>query len=98
MKGAVRHGGKHKRMELVPGCLTVDDVPPEVLDLDQALHKLAEEDPVKARLVTLRFFGGLSVKEAASILGMSTTTADRHWDFARAWLYRAMDSDTALDA
>ena len=64
-----------------------------MLDLDAALDKLAAEDPVKARLVTLRFFAGLTLVEAASALGISRATADRHWSYARAFLYDAMDGD-----
>ena len=58
----------------------------ELLALDEALHKLAGEDPEKARLVELRYFGGLTGDEAAAALGISPTTADRHWAYARAWL------------
>jgi DNA-directed RNA polymerase specialized sigma24 family protein len=57
-----------------------------LLALDEALHKLAATDPVKARLVELRYFAGLSGDQAAQVLGISPTTADRHWAYARAWL------------
>jgi RNA polymerase sigma factor (TIGR02999 family) len=58
----------------------------EILALDEALSKLAAEDPEKARLVELRYFAGLSGDEAAEVLGISPSTADRHWAYARAWL------------
>jgi RNA polymerase sigma factor (TIGR02999 family) len=58
----------------------------ELLALDEALKKLAELDPPKARLVELRYFAGLTGEEAAAALGISPTTADRHWAYARAWL------------
>jgi RNA polymerase sigma factor (TIGR02999 family) len=58
----------------------------ELLALDEALEKLAAEDPLKARLVELRYFAGLTGEQAAEVLGISPTTADRHWAFARAWL------------
>lgn len=58
----------------------------EILALDEALEKLAGADPVKAKLVELRYFAGLSNDEAASVLGISPSTADRHWAYARAWL------------
>ena len=58
----------------------------ELLALDEALQKLAESDPVKARLVELRYFAGLTGEQAAKVLGISTATADRHWAYARAWL------------
>jgi DNA-directed RNA polymerase specialized sigma24 family protein len=55
------------------------------------LTKLAAEDPVKAKLVTLRYFAGLSVQEAADALGISRATADRYWSYARTWLYCELD-------
>lgn len=61
--------------------------PEELLALDDALTRLAEEDPVKAELVKLRHFAGLTVAEAAAVLGISRATADRYWDYARSWLF-----------
>lgn len=58
----------------------------ELLALNEALCQLAAEDPLKAQLVELRYFGGLSGDQAADVLGISPSTADRHWVFARAWL------------
>ena len=58
----------------------------ELLALDEALHKLAAQDPQKARLVELRYFAGLTGEQAAAVLGISPTTADRHWAYVRAWL------------
>jgi RNA polymerase sigma factor (TIGR02999 family) len=58
----------------------------ELMALDEALGKLATHDPIKARLVELRYFAGLTGEQAAAALGISPTTADRHWAFARAWL------------
>ena len=55
--------------------------------LDEALSRLAAEDPTKAELVKLRFFGGLSVEDAGHVLGISRATADRYWAYARVWLY-----------
>jgi RNA polymerase sigma factor (sigma-70 family) len=71
----------------------VNDPPDELIALDEALSKLAEEQPEKAQLVNLRYFGGLTHEEAAQALGMSTSTADRHWAYARAWLYRHMSAE-----
>jgi RNA polymerase sigma-70 factor (ECF subfamily) len=65
----------------------------DVLALDEALAKLASVDPQKARMVELRFFGGLSVDETAATLGISASTVDRDWVFARAWLHRAMSAE-----
>jgi RNA polymerase sigma factor (TIGR02999 family) len=58
----------------------------ELLALDEALQSLAATDPVKARLVELRYFAGMTGDEAAEVLGISPATADRHWAFAKAWL------------
>jgi DNA-directed RNA polymerase specialized sigma24 family protein len=58
----------------------------ELLALDEALQKLDAEEPEKARLVELRYFPGLTGEQAAEVLGISPTTADRHWAYARAWL------------
>jgi RNA polymerase sigma factor (TIGR02999 family) len=86
-RGAAKRGGDARRIRLDPAALTLDAVPPEIVDLDDALTRLAAEDPAKADLVKLRFFGGLTLKQAAAVLGISPTTADRHWAYARAWLY-----------
>ena len=62
----------------------------DVLALDQALERLEAIDPVRARIVELRYFGGLSVEETAAELGMSPATVKRHWSVARAWLAREL--------
>src|SRR5207302_10366302 len=86
-KKRLKHGGGRQRVPL-DGVVATASVPSDnVLALDDALSGLAEEDPVKARLVELRFFAGLSVEEAARCLGISRATADRYWAYARAWLY-----------
>ncbi len=83
LKGLAKHGGGRKRLDLrqpVP----VHDLPPDdLLDLAEALDALAAEDPAKAELVKLRSFGGLSVEEVATVLGISRATADRRWAYAR---------------
>ena len=62
----------------------------DILDVDEVLERFAAEDPVKAELVKLRYFSGLSVKEAAGVLGISQVTAERYWSYARVWLYAAL--------
>lgn len=90
-----KRGGGRKRFDLTTADLTIDAVPDEILDLDGALNKLATEDPVKAELVKLRFFGGMSLPEAAAFLRISTSTADRYWAYARVYLYTELrDRDT----
>jgi RNA polymerase sigma factor (sigma-70 family) len=63
--------------------------------LDEALTKLAAEEPAKAELVKLRYFAGLSVEEAADALGISRTTASRYWTYARVWLFSELSDDAA---
>ena len=96
-KGASKRGGSGRKLKLDAADLTLDDVPAELLDLDAALATLAREDAVKADLVKLRFFTGLSLKDAAAVLGISHTTADRYWAYARAWLFHEMTSGRAGD-
>jgi RNA polymerase sigma factor (TIGR02999 family) len=69
--------------------------PPEVdlLCLDDALTRLAQESPVRAELVKLRFFAGLTMPEAAAVLGISLATAERYWTYARTWLYTELSDD-----
>src|SRR5262245_30912811 len=89
-KKAEKRGGALRRIDLkdvdvpaVPGGVPAADL----LALDEALTRFAAQDPVKAELVKLRYFVGLSVEEAAGVLGISRATAARHWDYARSWLY-----------
>jgi len=63
----------------------------ELIALEQALEELAAMDPRKARVVELKFFGGLTIEEISEVLGISEATVEREWSFARAWLYRAME-------
>jgi RNA polymerase sigma factor (TIGR02999 family) len=92
-RGRTKRGGGMRRVDLDSLELTVDDPPEQLVALDQALLRLAEEHPEKARLVNLRYFGGLTHDEAAQAMGVSLTTANRHWAYARAWLYRHMAWD-----
>lgn len=66
----------------------------ELLALDEALEQLKAHDAIKAKLVTMRYFGGFSNKQAAEQLGISTSTADRHWTYARAWLRKKMTDNS----
>jgi len=90
-KAAARHGGELGRLELEPDLAAAPEVREDLLALDEALDRLAIEDPIKAELVKLRFFAGLTLPEAAKALGLSERTAGRHWAFARAWLRRAVE-------
>ena len=87
-KGAVRHGGHATRVPL-DGLDLASPMPDgQLLALDEALDRLAAHDAVKANLVKLRFFAGLTFADAAQALGFSEPTAKRYWAYARAWLYR----------
>ena len=85
------HGGDRQQRELHPDIAAATEPDEDLLALDAALTRLAERDPVKARLVELRYFAGLTGEGAAEILGISARTADRYWVYARAWLYREME-------
>jgi RNA polymerase sigma factor (TIGR02999 family) len=89
-KARRKHGGGRQRQEL-PSDLVGEDKPDQdLLAIDRALARLAQRDPQKARLVELRFFAGLTGEQAALALGISPSTADRQWVFARAWLRREL--------
>jgi RNA polymerase sigma factor (TIGR02999 family) len=87
-KLAEKHGGGRARRHLPD--LPVPQPDDELLALNEALEQLASEDRVKARLVELRYFAGLTNDQAADVLGISPSTADRHWAYARAWLQTAV--------
>src|SRR4051794_1343764 len=85
-----KRGGDLQRLDLDKAELSIDDPSDQLIELDEALSIFTEKHPEKAKLIKLRYFGGLTNLEAAEALGISTSTADRHWAFARAWLYRQM--------
>ena len=87
----VKHGGDLEKVELREDDALDSGNPDYVVAVDEALTKFSEADPAKAQLVKLRFFGGLTIAEAAAALGISETTADRHWAFARGWLGREIN-------
>jgi len=90
-KAAARRGGERTRLELAPDLAVTREPREDVIALDEALDRLAAEDPLKAELVKLRYFGGLTLPEAAAVLGLPERTAGRHWAYARAWLRRAVE-------
>jgi RNA polymerase sigma factor (TIGR02999 family) len=86
-KRRLRHGGGRKRLDL-DGVDVADDVADQrLLDLDEALAKLAAEESEVAEVVKLRYFVGLTIEQTAEVLGISLRTANRHWAYARAWLH-----------
>jgi RNA polymerase sigma factor (TIGR02999 family) len=82
-----KHGGGRRRVSGDAAAPSPGMPPEDLLALDEALDKLAKEEPAKAELVKLRFFAGLTMPEVAEALGISLATAERHWAYARAWLY-----------
>jgi RNA polymerase sigma factor (TIGR02999 family) len=90
---AARRGGDRPEQLDVDAVFAEPGPSLDVLALDEALSKLACIDAQKARMVELRFFGGLSVDETAIALGVSASTIDRDWVFVRAWLHRAMSAE-----
>jgi RNA polymerase sigma factor (TIGR02999 family) len=92
-KGREKHGGGLRREHADLDTLNAGAPAEEILSLHEALEQFAAHDPIKARLVELRFFGGLTLAQAAECLNISPSTADRAWRYARAWLYNAMSAD-----
>jgi RNA polymerase sigma factor (TIGR02999 family) len=90
-KRRVRHGGGRSQVPLSEAEPAAEVPADELLALDEALDRFAAFDPVKAELVKLRYFAGLSEEEAAAALGISRATASRYWTYARAWLIHALD-------
>ncbi len=90
-KGAARHGGAMQRHVLDPDAAPVPEPREDLFALDEALSRLEAEDPLKANLVKLRYFVGLSLAEAAAALNLSERTAGRHWAYARAWLRKELE-------
>jgi RNA polymerase sigma factor (TIGR02999 family) len=88
-----KRGGDRRRVNLDSVELAVDAPPEELEELDECLTRLAEENAECAQVVKLRFFAGLTLSETAAALGVSPSTAKRHWAYARAWLYDAMRPD-----
>jgi RNA polymerase sigma factor (TIGR02999 family) len=89
-KGRLKRGGERTRVDLDSADLATEAPPDELLLIDEAIEKLAAEDPDAARLVKLRYFAGLSVEEAAEQAGLARSTAYEHWSYARAWLHREL--------
>ena len=88
-----KRGGGHRRVRIDLEAILIEPPGDDLLALDEALKSLAREDPVGAELVGLRAFAGLTLAEAAEVLGIGRRTADRYWAYARAWLCDALTGD-----
>jgi RNA polymerase sigma factor (TIGR02999 family) len=94
-KKRLKRGGQRQRVDLarLESLLAADD--DELLAVDDAIEKLAAEDPTAAQIVKLRFYAGLTMPETAAALGLSLRTAERQWTYARAWLYQQLTGDNS---
>jgi RNA polymerase sigma factor (TIGR02999 family) len=92
-KKRVKHGGDRERVEVEMIDLPTRMSSDELLALDEALEQLRQEDSVKAQLVTLRYFAGMTIEQAAEVLGIARVTAHRYWTFARAWLHQRITGE-----
>jgi RNA polymerase sigma factor (TIGR02999 family) len=93
-KGRLKRGGDLEREELFAETIVAPEVNSDVLELDAALEQFEQQHPRKAELVKLRYFAGLTLPQAAEVLGIGVSTADRDWAYAKAWLFREMDHHT----
>jgi RNA polymerase sigma factor (TIGR02999 family) len=91
-KGRLKRGGQRKKLDIDALNLATTATPDQLLAIDEALTKLARADAACAKLVQLRYFAGLTIEEAAKAIGISTSTAYRHWKYARAWLYGELEN------
>lgn len=89
-RGRIKRGGGQPAAEISETVAGFDHDPAEILAVDEALQKLRQRDPQKAKIVELRFFTGLTVDETADVLGISARQVDKEWHFARAWLHREL--------
>ncbi len=92
-KKTLKHGGTYQRADLSINHPGTEDRVLDLVALDQALEQLEAERPRQAELVKLRFFAGLSVDQAAEVLGVSSSTADTDWSYAKAWLRLAIEGE-----
>ena len=95
-KGRMKRGAEYGRVDMDDVEITVEAPSDDLLALDEALTKLSDKNAETVALVKLRYFAGLTVDEAAKAMGISSSTADRHWTYARAWLYRELAPEGEL--
>jgi RNA polymerase sigma factor (TIGR02999 family) len=86
-KASRKRGGDRNRVDFMRADMMAEESPDDLIAMDEALTQFAEADPLKAELVKLHFFAGLSFEQAAELLDISPATARRYWNYARAWLY-----------
>jgi RNA polymerase sigma factor (TIGR02999 family) len=96
-KGSLKHGGPRQRLDVNDIDIAEPERPEELLAVDEALSQLEQVDAAAAQLVKLRYFSGLTIPQAAEVLGVSARTADRLWVYARAWLFRKIGKELTGD-
>lgn len=92
-KQGPKHGGQLQRVDADLDAIVADTTQIDIFALDEALTRLAKESQVRAELVKLRFFAGLTMAEAAETLGISLATAERYWVYSRTWLFTELSSE-----
>ena len=88
-----KHGGDQQRVNLDEACVVSPESSRDLVELDDAISKFAVAHSTKAELVKLRFFAGMTIPDAAAVLGISHATAERYWTYARTWLYCELNED-----
>jgi len=88
-----KRGGRRNKLSLDSVITVAPEPETDIIELDEALDRLGTESPRQARIVEMRFFGGMTADEAADVLGVSTRTVERDWRYARAWLFRELAAD-----
>lgn len=90
-KASRNRGGQHQAVEVEIADFSTSLSAEQLIDLDEALCELERRDPEKAKLITLRYFGGMTLEQVANAMSISRATASRHWSFSRAWLYSRLN-------
>lgn len=89
----MKRGGNRERVSLDDIDLTIEGLPDDVVALDEALTKLAEDKPLMVQAIELRYFAGLTLEQVAEFLGVSQRTVSSYWTYAKAWLYREITKE-----
>jgi len=92
-KNALKRGGENEKVSLEKTIVSVSEMNLDIVALDQAMKNLAKMDETKSQIVELKFFGGLTTKEIAEIIGKSVATVEREWAFSRAWLHQKLKTE-----